>query len=162
MTEAAEILRTPKNLQLGKLSESLGFLLRLSQIKAFEDFFESLGDFDVRPGEISVLTVIGENPGVRQGLVARRLMIKRANMTKMVRAMEERGLVRRTIPEDDKRSVELWLTKKGSARLVDLRGPFMAHEAHPVQSLSREDEAELKRLLRKYIGLPEPRRGGGR
>jgi DNA-binding MarR family transcriptional regulator len=161
MTETAEILREPEDLALGKLTESLGFLLRLSQIKAFEDFFENLGQFDVRPGEISVLTVIGENPGVRQGIVARRLMIKRANMTKMVRAMEERGLVRRTIPEDDKRSVELWLTKKGTARLADLRGPFLAHEAHPVQSLSREEEAELKRLLRTYIGLAEPRREGG-
>ena len=161
MTEAAEILRTPEDLELGKLSESLGFLLRLSQIKSFQDFFENLGDFDVRPGEISVLTVIGENPGVRQGVVARRLMIKRANMTKMVRAMEERGLVRRTIPEDDKRSIELWLTKKGSARLDTLRAPFAAHEARPVLSLNRGEEAELKRLLRKYIGLPEPR-GGGR
>jgi DNA-binding MarR family transcriptional regulator len=160
MTEAAEILQSPEDLELGKLSESLGFLLRLSQIKAFEDFFENLGEFGVRPGEISVLTVIGENPGVRQGIVARRLMIKRANMTKMVRAMEERGLLRRTVPEDDKRSVELWLTKKGSARLTDLRGPFMAHEAHPVQSLSPKEEAELKRLLRTYVGLPEPHGGG--
>lgn len=160
MTDAAEILRTPEDLELGKLSKSLGFLLRLSQVKSFQEFFESLGEFDVRPGEISVLTVIGENPGVRQGVVARRLMIKRANMTKMVRAMEERGLVRRTIPEDDKRSIELWLTKKGSARLDTLEGPFAAHEARRVSSLNRNEEAELKRLLRKYIGLSEPRGGG--
>jgi DNA-binding MarR family transcriptional regulator len=161
MTEATEILRAPEDLALGTLSESLGFLLRLSQITAFEDFFESLGDFDVRPGEISVLTVIGENPGVRQGVVARRLMIKRANMTKVVRAMERQGFVRRTVPEDDKRSVELRLTKKGAARLAALRTPFQAHEARPVSSLSREEEAVLKRLLRKYIGLPEPHGGGG-
>ena len=127
---------------------------------SFQDFFRNLVDLDVRPGEVSVLMVIAENPGIRQGILARRLMIKRANMAKMARAMEGSGLVRRTVPEDDRRSVELWLTDEGAARLAALRTPFLDHEARTARSLSKEEEAELKRLLRKYIGLSGADRGG--
>ena len=141
------------DVRLGPLADSLGFLLRLSQLASFREFFDDLADFDVRPGEASVLMLIGENPGVRQGVLARRLMIKRAHMTKMIRAMEDTGLVTRTVPEDDRRSVELWLTKRGAARVEALRAPWAAHEARPARNLTTREEAELRRLLRKYLAL---------
>jgi DNA-binding MarR family transcriptional regulator len=155
MTEARDIAREAEDVRLGALSDSLGFLLRLSQLVSFHDFFASLEDFDMRPGEATVLMLIGENPGVRQGVLARRLMIKRAHMTKMIRAMEDTGLVSRTVPEDDKRSVELWLTKRGEARVAAMRGPWAEHEARPARNLGPRDEAEMKRLLRKYLDLGE-------
>jgi len=155
MTGAREIARGTSDVRLGPLARSLGFLLRLSQLVAFRDFFASLDEFDMRPGEATALLLIGENPGVRQGVLARRLMIKRAHMTKMVRAMEETGLVSRTVPEDDRRSVELWLTPQGQARVAAMRGPWALHEARPAQNLSPGEEAELKRLLARYVGLAE-------
>ena len=155
MTEARDIAREAEDVRLGSLSHSLGFLLRLSQLVSFRDFFASLEQFDMRPGEATVLMLIAENPGVRQGVLAKRLMIKRAHMTKMIRAMEDAGLVSRTVPEDDKRSVELWLTARGAARVASMRGPWADHEARPARNLTRRDEAELKRLLRKYLDLRE-------
>ncbi len=153
MTDARDIAREAEDVRLGSLSDSLGFLLRLSQLVSFRDFFASLDDFDMRPGEATVLMLIGENPGVRQGVLARRLMIKRAHMTKMIRAMEDTGLVSRTVPEEDKRSVELWLTKRGEARVAAMRGPWAAHEARPARNLAPSEETEMKRLLRKYLDL---------
>jgi len=143
------------DVRLGPLADSLGFLLRLSQLASFREFFDGLADFDVRPGEASVLMLIGGNPGVRQGVLARRLMIKRAHMTKMIRAMEDTGLVTRTVPEDDRRSVELWLTKRGAARVEAMRAPWAAHEARPARNLTKREEAELRRLLRKYLALDD-------
>lgn len=153
MVELADIPTTEEEVSLGPLANSLGLLVRLAQIKTFEDYFASIGNLGVRPGEISVLVLIGENPGIRQGLLAQRLMIKRAHMTKMVRAMEEDGLVRRRVPEHDKRSVELRLTDKGSAKVRDLRRPFLLHERRSTENLMKREEEELKRLLRKFLGL---------
>jgi DNA-binding MarR family transcriptional regulator len=155
MTEANDMVRDAGDVRLGPLSESLGFLLRLSQLVSFRDFYASLEDFDMRPGEASVLMLIAENAGVRQGVLARRLMIKRAHMTKMIRAMEDTGLVSRTVPDDDRRSVELWLTPRGQARVAAMRAPWAAHETRPARNLTRREEEELKRLLRKYLELPE-------
>jgi DNA-binding MarR family transcriptional regulator len=153
--DTADIPRAAGDVRLGPLSESLGFLLRLSQLASFREFFDGLADFGVRPGEASVLVLIGENPGVRQGVLAQRLMIKRAHMTKMIRAMEDTGLVTRTVPEDDRRSVELWLTKRGAARVEAMRAPWAAHEARPARNLTKREEAELRRLLRKYLALDD-------
>lgn len=140
---------------LGALGESLGFLLRLSQLESFRDFYHGLGDLGMRPGEFSVLMLIAENPHIRQGVLAKKLMIKRAHMTKMVQAMEAEGLVGRSVPEDDKRSIELHLTKAGHARIAAMRTPFEAHEARNLTRLSDAELAEAKRLLKKYLGLPE-------
>ncbi len=148
--------RDTEAVDLGALAGSLGFLLRLSQLVSFRDFYDDLGGFGIRPGEISALFVIADNPGIRQGVVARHLMIKRAHMAKMVRAMESDGLVSRSVPADDRRAVELKLTDSGRARVATLSEPFRRHEARPVPGLTRRDEAELKRLLRKYLSLPEP------
>lgn len=155
MTDTDHIVREAGEVRLGPMSDSLGFLLRLSQLVSFRDFFASLEDFGLRPGEATVLMLIGENPGIRQGVLARRLMIKRAHMTKMIRGMEETRLVSRTVPEDDRRSVELWLTDRGADRVAAMLSPWQEHEARPARNLSPREEAELKRLLRKHVGIAE-------
>ncbi len=149
--------RTTEDVQFGQLSGSLGFLLRLSQLQSFADFYTGMGDLNVRPGEISVLMLIAQNPGVRQGVLARALMIKRAHMTKMIRAMEDADIVSRTVPADDRRSIELWLTDKGRARLDAMQEPFIAHESRNTSGLSDAEEAQLKSLLRKYLRLDAPK-----
>ena len=137
----------------GRLSDSLGFLLRLAQLQSFADFYRTFEGEDVRPGEISVLMVLYENPGIRQGLLARALCIKRAHMTKMVRQMEDDGLIARRVPEDDKRAMELQLTEAGACRVKALMPGFDSHESRDARDLSREEAAELKRLLRKMLGV---------
>lgn len=154
MTDAA--LSGDKDaVDLGPLAQSLGFLLRLSQLTSFRDFFTTLGAENIRPGEASVLMLIARNPGIRQGVLAKELMIKRAHMTKMMRAMETSDLVTRTVPQDDRRAAQIWLTDCGRARVDALEAPFMAHESAAAPGLTRREEAELKRLLRKYLGIAE-------
>lgn len=153
MNEITEAPRKVEDVHLGRLCGSLGFLLRLAQISSFDDFFKRLGHLGIRPGEVSVMMLIGENPGVRQGVLAKRLMIKRAHMTKMILAMERSGLVKREIPDDDRRSVALWLTDGGRQRVEELAAPFWGHEGRPAPGLTKPEETELKRLLGKYLGL---------
>ena len=143
-------------LDYGPLGESLGFLLRLAQLRSFAAFYKDMGDLGIRPGEMTLLMVLAENPGVRQGVLAKALRIKRAHMTKMVHGMEAEGLVRRTVPEDDKRSVELWLTEAGAARVEAVRPDFSRHEARAPGRLTEAQAEELKRLLRRYVGFDRP------
>ena len=155
MRDVADGATAANSIRFGELTGSLGLLLRLAQLVSFRDFFQGLGHLGMRPGEATVLMLIGANPGIRQGELARHLMIKRAHMTKMMRAMEEAGLVRRTVPANDRRSVELSLSPAGTARVAALSGSFLAHEASAGRGLTRREEAALKRLLRKYLGHPD-------
>lgn len=141
-------------IRTGQLGSSLGFLLRIAQLEAFEQFFARFGDADLRPGEFSVLWVIGLNPGLRQGDLAAVLRIKPAHMTKIIRRLEELGRVERTIPEDDRRSVTLRLTETGRAFVTENEAAFFGQDAYFDHSLTPDEEAALVRLLRKVAGLP--------
>lgn len=138
---------------LGELEESLGFLLRIAQVHAFQRFYDAFGDGGLRPGEFSVMWVIRLNPGVRQGLLAETLEIKPAQMTKMIRRLEEQGLVRRVIPDYDRRSVQLFLTGQGEAFTEAHGEAFFHHDDHTHLDLSERESHQLAHLLRRYIGL---------
>ncbi|MFZ2100408.1 MAG: MarR family winged helix-turn-helix transcriptional regulator, partial [Oricola sp.] len=118
-----------------------------------EQFFDDLGQYGLRPGEFSTLLVIANNPRIRQGVLAQKLRIKPAHMTKLIRAFEERGHVERVIPDHDRRSVELCLTEAGRDFIARHRLQFAAHEAKLPSSLTLAETDTLKRLLRKYVGI---------
>lgn len=139
--------------ELGELTASLGFLLRIAQIERFERFFESFGDSGLTPGAWSILFVIGRNPAIRQGVLARALHVKPAHMTKTVRAFEDRGLVERRVPQDDRRAVELSLTAAGRDWVDRHSARFSAHEAALPARLTAKETDQLARLLRKMTGL---------
>ncbi|MDQ0317278.1 MarR family winged helix-turn-helix transcriptional regulator [Amorphus orientalis] len=143
------------HVDLGELRDSLGFLMRLAQLQVFENYFAALGPYDMRPGEFSVLVVISRNPGIRQGVLANRLMIKRAHITKMVRGLEDQGLVARRIPDEDRRVVELTLTKKGNAFVAERIDVLTTFDRAVPEGMTRKERDQLVHLLHKFLGLTE-------
>ena len=142
-----------EDVELGALSNSLGFMLRLAQIRAFDAYFREFTDISLTPGTISMLTIIEANPGIRQGVLARRLRIKPANMTKTVRALENDGYVERHVPSDDRRALELKLSAKGREAVLTFLDRTRRHEMESFGPLELAEREELMRLLTKYVGL---------
>ena len=142
-------------IDLGPLSSSLGFLVRMGQIEIFGLFYETLGRLGLKPGEFSVLWVVHLNPGVRQGAVAEKLRIKPAHMTKLVRSFEEGGLLERHIPESDRRGMELRLTSKGEAFVTEYADEFFTYARSETNRLSQKEADQLIRLLQKFTRLGE-------
>lgn len=141
-------------IDFGPLTEHAGFMLRLAQLQVFEDFFADLGPRGIRPGRIGILVAIGENPGIRQGSLARALRIKRSNMAKIVRLLVGEGLVERLVPPSDRRAVELSLTRKGRAYVARALPDIRASDERSTASLSQSERATLMRLLRKMTSAP--------
>ena len=153
MLDGGKGVEAPDTVSLGPLNGSLGFLLRLAQLETFRGFFDALGDLQVRPGEMTVLLLLAQNPGVVQGQLARRLAIKRAHMTKLVKSLEARKLVKREVCVTDRRAILLSLTSHGKAEVAKLGERFERHEQTPSGHLSAGEEEQLKSLLRRYLGL---------
>lgn len=142
-------IASEETVDLGEMTESLGFMLRLAQLRLFERFFQGFAEAGVRPGEFTVLWVIALNPGVRQGALARVLRIKPAHMTKLVQRLVSDGLVRRHVPPRDRRSVRLELTGAGQGYLDRNRATFLrVHDAER-EGLTEAEGRELLRLLAK-------------
>lgn len=146
---------TKDRIELGALSSSLGFLLRMAQLRAFSTFYKHLGKYGLKPGEFSVLSVIGDNPGLPQGTIARKLRIKPAHMTKLMRRMMDAGYVDRETDPVDRRVVHLRLTQAGADFVDSHRAEFLNQKKSEHAPLSDEEVEQLLHLLRKYAGLDQ-------
>ncbi len=136
----------------GPLAGLAGFMLRLAQVQIFELFFRDFGARDITPGQIGILVSVGRNPGVRQGVLAEALRIKRSNMAKIVRLLERDGMIERRVPANDRRAVELRLTRKGRV-LVDRSIPELAvSDSAATAMLSERERATLLKLLSRVAG----------
>lgn len=153
MDQIAPAVLPVEDVELGPLEDSFGFLLRMAQLQNFEHFYRELGAFGLRPGEYSVLLLIDLNPGIRQGVLAQRLHIKRAHMTKLIRGFEDQGFVERTVPDEDRRAVELRLTAEGHAFVGEHRPRLARYEEAVRSALSPGEQDQLMALLRKYVGV---------
>lgn len=141
------------DIDFGEMAGSLGLLLRLAQVKVFDSFYENLAHHGLKPGEFTMLWLIGLNPGTRQGVLARRLRIKPAHMTKLVSRAVDKGLVERIVPDEDRRSVMLMLTDNGQRFVADKKPEFLNFIAKENTAFNESEFATLVCLLQKFNGM---------
>jgi len=82
-------------LQLGELSELLGYSLKRAQLKVFEDFLNCVAPLQLTPAQFSVLLLLDRNPGRNQTEIANTLGILRPNFVAMLDGLESRDLCAR-------------------------------------------------------------------
>lgn len=137
------------------LAGIIGYRLRRAQIAIFQDFIESFASMNIRPVDYSILRLVGDNPGVRQGQLGEALGIKRANMVNLIHELEGRGLVERRAVAGDRRSRALHLTCEGKAFVAKLQEVWTVHEQRFIDRLGGEAERDrLIGLLDRIAGLP--------
>jgi DNA-binding MarR family transcriptional regulator len=136
--------RTPRaELDLGYLTEHIGYVVRRAQLAIFKDFIKTMAPVDIRPAQYSVLIVIDRNPGLTQAELGRALAIKRANLVGMLNELERRKLARRVASPSDRRSHALHLTAHGRQMLARFHRLALEHEKRATRTL----DAGQKRLL---------------
>lgn len=131
----------------GLLNQSLGYLLRRAQVKAFQSFASHFDVFDIKPVQFSALELIANNPGMRQSRLAEALGLQRTNLVGMLDLLQKRGLIERQPAPDDRRSHALHLTQKGEQLLEHLHGQFHKHEGELLQSIGEDDLETVRRAL---------------
>jgi DNA-binding MarR family transcriptional regulator len=146
----ARALKSPA-VDLSFLQASLGFNVRLLDVRLMKMFAASLTKFEVTPAEATVLHVIMANPDVSHGELAEMLFIQLPNMTKMLKRLEAEGLVDRLASATDRRRVVLSLTPKGRRLVLRYRNAASAHEKMAFASFSAADRKTLIRLVRRAL-----------
>jgi DNA-binding MarR family transcriptional regulator len=138
------------------LGGHLGFLLRLAHVDAFARFHAAAGLSGAQVTEATLLHLVALNPGIRQGVLARHLRLKRAHMTKIVQGLEGRGCLALDVPPEDRRSVTLHLTDAGAAVLTGLWPAVERGEAAVQAALAPADRAAALALLARMLAAPFP------
>src|SRR5271154_3226216 len=137
-------------IELGELSEMLGYALKRAQLKIFEDFLRCVAPLQLTPAQFSVLLLLDRNPGRNQTEIANTLGILRPNFVAMLDGLESRELCERIRSVNDRRSHNLVLTDKGRGMLARAKKLVAAkHEARLNQLLGSSDRAALVAMLTK-------------
>jgi DNA-binding MarR family transcriptional regulator len=135
-------------LQMGELSELLGYALKRAQLKIFEDFLHCMAPLQLTPAQFSVLLLLDKNPGRNQTEIANTLGILRPNFVAMLDGLESRDLCARIRSSNDRRSHILVLTDKGRVVLARARKLIAAkHEARLDELLGPANRAALLEML---------------
>jgi DNA-binding MarR family transcriptional regulator len=135
-------------LQLGELSELLGYSLKRAQLKIFENFLRCVAPLQLTPAQFSVLLLLDKNPGRNQTEIANTLGILRPNFVAMLDGLESRELCARIRSTNDRRSHIVVLTDKGRAVLARAKKLIAAkHEARLNEILGPAKRAALLDML---------------
>ena len=133
------------------LAGSASFLVRLAQLRAFDEFHQQFAGLGVTPAGFSVLTLIVANPGVRPGAIAEELRVKPSNVAALVNALVSAGLAKRTPDASELRANLLHATKKGLGVWKDMEGSHREADARFAERLSAAERKQLVALLRKLL-----------
>ncbi|MGY8636456.1 MarR family transcriptional regulator [Bradyrhizobium sp. 14AA] len=137
-------------LQLGELSEQLGYVLKRAQLKVFENFLRCMASLQLTPAQFSVLLLVEKNPGRNQTEIASTLGILRPNFVAMLDNLESRDLCARIRSTNDRRSHILVLTDKGKAVLTRAKKLVATkHEARLNELLGQANREALIEMLSK-------------
>jgi DNA-binding MarR family transcriptional regulator len=143
-----------EKIDLGHLSGLVGYAVRRAQLTIFRDFLRSFSKVNIRPIQYGVLTVIEQNPGLKQSQVCSAIGIKRANFVALLNELERRGLAKRDRTPSDQRANALYLTKKGKAFMRELRKINKTHESRMTAHLRNDERLHLVRLLNRITLAP--------
>jgi DNA-binding MarR family transcriptional regulator len=81
------------------------------------------------------------------------MIAKTSNTTRLVDKLLLKGLVNREVCEENRRKMEITITKKGMELLAELDPKIEAHEELFAQNLTSEELNLLNFLLEKYRTL---------
>ena len=148
--DPAEVSSEDAALQLGELSELLGYSLKRAQLRVFEDFLRCVAPLQLTPAQFSVLLLLDRNPGRNQTEIASTLGILRPNFVAMLDGLESRDLCTRIRSTNDRRSHILMLTDKGRAVLARAKKLVATkHEARLNEVLGPANRVALLDMLSK-------------
>lgn len=128
-----------------------GFLIRrLNQISVavFADRMAAL-NVEVTPVQFAALSTIKATPGIDQVSLARAIAYDKATLGGIVDRLEQKGLIRRNVAINDRRSRVLSITPAGSERLELIRPEVLALQNDILCGLSDEEKSQLLTLLHK-------------
>jgi DNA-binding MarR family transcriptional regulator len=130
---------------------NIGFHIRIVQLRMYREFYRAFSGTGVTPGMHTVLAIIRDNPGIRQGVLAEALMVSPPNMSTAIYGLAKSGLVLRTVDPNDGRVFTLWLTEPGRRLLDEVQGRLDALEQRFLSNLDPDEQRQLRSLLDRIL-----------
>ncbi len=96
-----------------------------------------------------VLDLLSANDGLSQQQIAGMLDIRPQSASEAIANMEQAGLIRREINEQDRRSCLIYITPEGKERQTQLQNERIQNAKRVLSPLSEDEKLTLLQLLEK-------------
>jgi DNA-binding MarR family transcriptional regulator len=140
----------PDEVDMALIDSLVGYNLRRAAARQRERFRNVFSPYDIRPVQLTALTIILRNDRLGQSALGKAMDIKRANVVKLLDELQQRGLIERKPATRDRRAYDVHLTPKGKKLTRELLAVHEKLEANLALSLGCEELKELVKLLRKF------------
>lgn len=131
------------------LDKFLPYRLSLATNTLSQALAKDYAAFDITRTQWRVLAVLGagDGPDWTAGAIAQKTMMDKTTLSRAIKNLIERGLVKRKAAQDDGRASPLALTAKGRKLFEKIVPIALAHEKRIVGKLSKNDLKTLERIL---------------
>jgi DNA-binding MarR family transcriptional regulator len=129
-------------------------LIRVMRVgdRLWRESDERFGQWGVTDNHYNVLRILnGTSEPLSQTEIGRRMLSTRANVTKLVDALEQKGYVKR-LSCGDRRVNLVALTDAGAHFIEETLGAVIAAANETMKPLTRAEQKTLFRLLGKLLG----------
>jgi DNA-binding MarR family transcriptional regulator len=134
---------------LACLPRLLGFNLRRAHQCAWRQYVAVIGDKDIRPGLVSLLVLVGANPGIAQIDLGTHLGIDKASVVALLDRLEKCNMLERLRSTRDRRRQGIYLTARGSDALGSLLAAVRTLERRMASRFTRAEFDLLLSFLRR-------------
>ncbi len=155
---AAEV--DPKQVDMDILQDVLSFYVRSLNLSLSRDLDSLMGDLPVArgTGKISTLLLVAANPGIRPSTIAEIIHKDRSAIVRLLDTLKASGLLIQRVSPRERRSHELYLTKKGQALAERVRRIALEQDKRFFSVLSAKERAQLRSILTRlyahHLGQP--------
>ena len=110
---------------------------------------EELTPLGLKSCHSSYIAAICACPGITQDQLARRIFINKSNVARQLVILEEDGYVERRPSTEDKRSIQVFPTRKAIDTMPEIIRIFRDWESFVAQDLSEDERKSLAAMLEK-------------
>lgn len=139
----------PSGIDSSFLKTLLGYNARRATSAIMALFDERMAALDLKPVEFSILSVIGNNPGVTPSQLCAELAVLPPHLTKLLARLDKRQLLTRAVLAADKRAICLRLSAEGATLLAQAEVTVTQLEADAASALTGKQLKTLIELLQK-------------
>lgn len=106
---------------------------------------------DIPPFQAKMVAIIGRHPGVPASKLIEQSGRDKAQIARVLKELDERGLIDRHPNPDDRRSQSLFLTPDGETLFATLRTLRTEVGTQMLAGLSADERQQLANLLRRLV-----------
>jgi DNA-binding MarR family transcriptional regulator len=139
---------TPENFSL---TQSVGFSINKARNLLITEMDIALKDLDITSQQMGILLSLHWNVATTPFELSRLLGIDTGLMTRMLDKLEARGLLERSRSIEDRRVVNLELTKEGEAIAAQLPSIAPVVLNRRLKRFTKAEFEEFRRLLNKFL-----------